>query len=430
MNYVKIRFVLLISILLVCTQTASASWLDDPFGPSKSSVCEQFGCQNGEKSWLEGTVDFAVDFLNPPTIEEQVNRVALAMAYIRFNNTMTRHMPLSADAKWLNAMNAKSSKMLDKKIEGLLQQDPYFATLSYTHPNRAKNKNTFGVLTSIFGSKSPEHVVYQYMLSLYTEKSLPDPFALPSDVGNFLEFKKARTKAVEATGSRAYGTLAEAVISLMPRRFQRDLKRAERELQIAYKKVLTAKQKAAEYDTYLKSGQDRNKKPLTAKKRNFYQEQKAALQQRITGYKKSADQKENIYFSKLAKAKTAIQKSLDLSKENVKLACRIEQLTGQMDSFLTNAGKLLTVASGNIISRHLIENSPAELKYLAKKAINVPPAKQKLFKERVMRLTSNMVFLLPDVMMGIYYGEKQLTLSSKYSELAKVIIDGYTAKNG
>lgn len=374
--------------------------------------------------------------LEVPTLEKQVNRVAIGMTIVRENNIMAVKMPVSADAQWPAQIASSISDQQVKIIKSALKQDPYYATIAYSEPIQRKmlgSSNGVDALSdaagfdvgTIAGAVNDDispltYKTMQTILVLYGQdkKNWPDTFDFDPSLKNFLDFKNGELTMVEAASGDVYETLDEALIAITPVNYQKDLTQAKNEMLKAYQKAASLEGEKGLYQ---------------AKRQGLKQTSSNTadindLDVKISEAKQAADEKEQIYFTLLDNAVTALQSDIRLDNEQVKLARNINIITKQIQIGAGEAYSSFAIASGNILNQHLLQHFDKELKSLAFAAMKHPRYARQ-FKERIARLTKNALYFFPNIGMGSYYAYKQSVLARKYETITDLIVQAANARN-
>lgn len=358
------------------------------------------------------------------SLEEQINNVAIAVAFLRINEVVANEMPISADAEWIDSLVSLSDSH-KSKIKTMMAKDPYHATIAYT-----KEKGAFGnIIDKIFGSScGADFDVYRYIDILYTDKSHPNPYTLPKGLGSLLQFPYGKLRTVQAMKYKRHASLDDALISLTPTSFQKTLKQQRHSLKIAQRQVLKAQNSLGDSENQLTSGTNRIGKKLSAGERKTLEKNIGVQKKRVEQKEQEAQKKQNIYLKQLDQALAAMKKKLDLSEGKTRLACKINKLSNKIDAMLTGADKLFGAAATQVYSRRLIQRAPGEIIEIGKGLVTAPKQKKALFKQRLKRLKDNVIYLLPNISMGLYYAQRQLILNAKYQEIAGYYIKAYNIK--
>ncbi len=358
-----------------------------------------------------------------PSLENQANRVVIGMGLIRTNTTIS-NMPISADAVWPEELSDELLFEDNKEIiTAALADDPYVATHVYTDKYQKK------VLKGVEWLPAPRIDILTYhalnrAIILYgpEEENWPTFFDIETDLGNFHTFKDGRLKQVEAVSGNIYENIADAVISLMPTNFQKDLEEAEREMAEAFFEVAQSKAEKGEYETAIKdsSGQSRYGEDVFELKMKI-----SILEREIVEREMIADEKEAIYFTLLDEAIEVLKNDIELDEEQVGLAENIILASEAVKKGALEAGAAFSLALTNISTKNILQNFKKELRSLAVAKMYVPWEKRKLYKRRVARIAANALYSLPAIAIGSYYAVKQAALAEKYERVAEIIVEAH-----
>ncbi|MBU0631904.1 hypothetical protein KKA17_04600 [bacterium] len=391
--------------------------------------------------------------LEVPTLEKQVNRVAVGMTIVRENNIMSNKMQISGDAKWPQLVACDLNETQEKAIKDILYKDPYYMTIHYSEPvqrqmlggsaamNQLNSSLGFDV-GSIAGAVADPispltYRAVQKLEILYgpNSRNWPNPFNFDSSAKNFLSFKEGKLKMVEASKSDAYKTLSDALIALTPVNYQKDLKQAKNDLEKAEKSVVSLKGEEGELKTKLSQDEaktahpDKNPDytPLSEQEKADINDQLNELTTKIAQAEADTDEKEAIYFTLLDDATTALKSDIQLSDEQVKLARNVHIISKEVENGASEAYSAFGVAVANIGAQPILQNFPTELESLARAAAMFPQFAEQ-FKIRIERLAKNAIYFLPNMGMGTYYAHKQSVLAGKYEDISEIIVEAADAK--
>jgi hypothetical protein len=375
-----------------------------------------------------------------PTLEKQVNRVAIGMDIVRENNVMAEKMRISGDATWPKAVAADLNSTQEKTLAQILKKDPYIATVKFTEPFQRKMLGGSALANQLNGMAgfdvgalagavsdpiSPlTYRAVQKAQVLYGDdpKNWPNLFSFDGNLKNFLDFKSGNLKLVEAGSTDLFETLSQALISLTPTNFQKDLTQAKDELDKAQEKVAIL-----EGDKSALKGELTNKR---AKKESINQ-QIDVIDEELKTASITADEKERIYFTLLDSAITALKADTKLTDDQVKLARNVNIVSKEINIGANEAYAAFGVAVLNVGAQPVLQNFPKELGSLT---LALTTAQQRFpqyadqIKTRIERLTKNAIYFLPNLGMGTYYAYKQSGLASKYEDISAVIVDAADAK--
>ena len=374
-----------------------------------------------------------------PTLEKQLNRVAIGMTILRQNNIMTYEMPISADAKWPQAISAELEDAQKQDIANELQKDPYFATSHYTDFLQRKMLGSsatmskfgdYGHFAAMLMNQTISPLTYRVIQkteAFYGKnpKNWPDIFNYDGGLNNFLEFKDGKILDIEAVSGDVYQNLSEAVISLTPVGMQKDLTLAQSDMLDAYDKVAALKSQKAQNESKLQIDEAQVK---TNQKIQIKQEI-LVLDEQIKFAESIANEQEMIYNTILEGAILAIQNDINIDDENyVNLANNVNIVSKEIQSGAIEAYTSFSLALTNIVSNDIIKKFPKELKSLAIGKMYVPSNLQRKYNKRMLRVVKNAVYLLPNIFMGSYYASKQIGLAQKYKDITEVIITANEVK--
>lgn len=387
-----------------------------------------------------------------PTLEKQVNRVAIGMTVVRQNNMMAYKMPISADALWPQKISAELTDIQKQSIADTLQKDPYFATAHYTDPlqrnmlGSTATMNQFGSyghFAAMLLNQSISPITYRAIQKteiFYGKnyKDWPNIFNYDNSVDDFLEFKGGNKAIVEAISGDIYQNLDEALISLTPIDMQKDLESTQINMLDTYDEVASLKSQKAQNESRLKYDEAQAK---TKDKKVGYvfldygekleiRQELLVLDEKIKEAESLADEHEKVYFTLLDNAVVAIQNDINLDdKDYVNLAKNINIVSKEMQIGAVEAYASFGLALTNIVSNDIIMKFPTELVSLAIAKMYVPSNLQNKYNKRVLRIVENSLYLLPNIFMGTYYASKQIALSQKYQDITEIIIQAYEVKN-
>ncbi|WP_321778785.1 hypothetical protein [Sulfurimonas sp.] len=387
-----------------------------------------------------------------PTLENQANRVAIGMTIVRENNIMAFKMPISADAQWPALVASDINETQDKFIIDFLMDGPYFSTVHYSDAiqrrmlGSSSSMSMFGNYANLASSILNQKVkpltkrAIQKIIIFYgeDEENWPNIFNFDSTLDNFLEFKDGNIKDIEAVTGDVYETLGEAVISLTPVNLQKDLSVARGEMLDEYVEVASIKSEKGYFQTKLKADEARTQEqkdedndytPLTTQEKLDIEKEIILVETRIKAAESVADEKEAIYFELLDEAVVALESDINIDDENyVKLAKNVNIVSNEIQTGAIQAYTSFSLASANIISGDIVFKFPRELESLAIAKANVPIYLQANYDERLLRLVKNAVYLLPNILIGTYYANKQSSLAGKYESVTNIILLAHQAK--
>ncbi|MDD5158200.1 hypothetical protein [Sulfurimonas sp.] len=386
-----------------------------------------------------------------PTVEVQSNRAAIGMTIVRENNVMAFKMPISSGAKWPAAISAEMTPEQKKKLEKILEDNPYFATVHYTKLIQRKMLGS-GALVKMAGDlgnvaasaldQTISPLTYRAANKLSVlygddKKNWPDLLSFDGSLKNFLDFKDGYKLKTDSLKGDVYKTIGEAVSSLAPVNMQKNLISSNSELLDAYSKVASVKSQKGELETKLQTdsakAQDKVKNPsyvpFTEAQKEGINKEMAVIDQQIKEAESFADEKEKIYFSLLDQAVIALESDINVDDMNyVNLARNVNIVSNEIKDSAIDAYAAFGLATTNILANNSILNFPKELASLAVAKANVPLNMQDKYNDRVAKLVQNAIHLLPNILIGTYYANKQSTLAGKYESFTKIIITAYDKK--
>jgi len=372
-----------------------------------------------------------------PTLENQANRVAIGMTIVRENNIMAFKMPISSDATWPSLVAADINKSEDKFIIDSLMAEPYFSTVHYTENIQREmlgSSASMGMLgdyaniTSAVLNQTVKPLTkraVQKIIILYgrNKANWPNIFNFDGSLDNFLEFKDGKIKDIEALSGDVYATIGEAVISLTPVNMQKDLTIARADMLDGFAEVASVKSQKGELESELKADSVTTQEKLNLEKKI------ALIDAKISQAESIANEKEAIYFQLLDQAAVALESDINIDDKNyVNLAKNINIVSNEIQVGATQAYISFGLAASNIASSNILLNFPKELESLAIGKVYIPANLQSKYNERVMRLVKNAVYLLPNMLIGTYYADKQSRLAKKYENVTNIILLAYKTK--
>ncbi len=363
-----------------------------------------------------------------PSLESQTNRIVVGMGLVR-ENTAIANMPLSADATWPEELTRDMTDENRIIIDEALARDPYVATHMYTD---AYQKAVLGGVAFLPVPKV-NNITYTALnraIALYG----PDPvnwptfFELSTDLSTFHEFQNGNLKRVEATTGNAYPNVTEAVISLMPTNFQKDLRNSKQEMIDGYKEVAQAKSEKAALENTLEEQKGAGTegsdiKVLSEEEKLDITNKIAALETEIAAKETAADEKETIYLTQLDEAMEALKSDIELDDEQVKLAKNIILVSAAIKDGAIEAGIGFTTSVGIIAGHPVIGNFTKELETLAVAKMYIPEPDQAIYDKRIARVGKNAIYALPALAIGSYYAIKQAVLAEKYETVAEIVVE-------
>ena len=375
-----------------------------------------------------------------PTLEKQVNRVAIGMDIVRENHVMAMKMKLSGDTTWPQEIACELNTAQEKVLQQILKRDPYYATIHYSEPiqrkmlggsalsnqlNNAVGFNIGAIASTVSDPISPlTYRVLHKAQVLYGDNPYkwPDLFSFDGSIRNFLEFKAGDLKMVEAQNSDVYETLSQALIALTPTNFQKDLTLAKTDLDNAQDDVASLEgQKGT-----LKTKIERND-PISAMEKESINRQIDELEAQIKLAQEKADEKQKIYFTLLDSAVVEMKSDIKLNDEQIKLARNVNIVSKEIENGANEAYCTFGIVLANIGAQPILKHFPNELQSLAIASARFPQFANQ-FRVRIERLTKNAIYFLPNIGMGTYYAHQQSSLASKYGGITTIIVDAADAK--
>jgi len=375
------------------------------------------------------------------------------MTIVRENNIMAMQMPISGDALWPAQIVADMSSAQSKIITRTLKKDPYYATLRYSEPIQRKMLGSsrsvnalseaaglnVGSIAGVVSDTIPPlaYRAMQKIIVLYGDnpKNWPDIFKFDASLKSFVEFKDGKKKLVEAGSTDIYDSIGDAVISLTPINYQKDLKLAQRDMLRAYENTADLESQKGSLETKLQT--DISIKNPSAKSSGYYkwspqkraeiQDKIADLNAKISQAKAEADEKQKIYFTLLDEAATALKSDIKLDENQIKLAKNVNMVSAEIQIDAGEAYSAFAIALSNISAQPILKNFGKELQSLAIAAARHPRLAG-AFKIRIERLTKNALFFFPNIGVGSYYAFKQSMLASKYKDITSIIVEAAEAK--
>lgn len=400
-----------------------------------------------------------------PTVEKQMNRVAIGVTMVRLNHLMDSKLPLSADSKWPQEVSKPMGK---KEMEDLKQKlydiDPYFATVNYTEPIQRKNLGS-GFLMNHLGDAGQlvAGAAYQAVTPLTMRayhkievfygndpKNWPDVFNFKK-TKKFVEFPKEDQKKLDiskfkvATTGNLYNKIGDAMMDLIPVNLQKDIKAAKSDMEDAQAKLEDLNRQKADVEAKLKKDDAQKSiqkvtlkainvktepvKPLTPQERAQLEEEKKTLKEEIKAAESVLKEKQDIYFSLLENAGEELKSDINLDDEAyVKLALNVNKIADQIDEGATEAYTQFGIAATQLLVNGALVNFGKELQTLALAKPAVPVNLQSKYNARVERLMKNLFLIVPNMVMGTYYAHQQATVAEKYKEYTDIIVEAYNTK--
>ncbi len=365
-----------------------------------------------------------------PTLEKQINRVSIGMTIVRQNKLMLEEMEISADALWPQKMSRDIDRKRKHYLSKLLNYDPYFATVKYTDiiqrdmlgfGKSMQNKKDGVKFAALILNKKVSPITYTAIDKieiLYGEdtKNWPEIF----EASNSLDFNSTKTRDIEAIKGDVYSNIGEAILSLTPLNFQKDLELAHIEMQESVSLVLSLKTTEGNLKSKLENGTD---------EASQIKDKLRVLDVEVDDAQRIADEKEQIYFTLLDGAKIALESDINLNDVNyIHLAENINRVSKEIASSSWDTYTLFGIALKKIEANQMLSNLSLELESLARAKLYVPMPLQKKYNRRISRLVKNSLYVLPNIFTGSYYTYKQSKVAKKYREFTDVIIEAYSLK--
>ena len=378
-----------------------------------------------------------------PTLEKQVNRVAIGMDIVRENHVMESKMKISGDTSWPQELACDLNAAQEKVLKQILKRDPYYATINYSEPIQRKmlggsaltnqlNSSVGFDIGALAGAVADPISPLTYKAVhkaqvLYGDNPnmWPDLFSFDGSINNFLEFKTGNLKMVEAKESDSYETISYALIALTPTNFQKDLSLAKEDLDNAQDSVGSLEGQKGALKTKIEKYDQQN--PISAIERESINRQINDLDAQIKLAQVNADEKQKVYFTLLDSAVIEMKSDIKLNDEQIKLARNVNIVSKEIANGANEAYCAFGVALANIGTQPILKHFPNELQSLVMASARFPRFADQ-FKTRIERLTKNAIYFLPNMGMGTYYAHQQSTLASKYNDITSIIIDAADAK--
>lgn len=373
----------------------------------------------------------ATALLEVPSVEASANRVAIGTGVLRVNHHMLNNMPISADASWPQLISEAVTDAEYKSIRKALANDPWYATRHYSDPYQLRVLG--GYMAP--GISPLTYEVYRKIQVFYgaDPQNWPNVLKYSPKLDQFLEFVDAEEKVplqIEAVQANTYPNLFAGLVSLMPVNYQKDLEISHQQMQAAFDEVAYLKKDKAYLEKRLEDNKASTKPhysggliPLTRAEIQQINEQISVLDVQIKTAEDQADQKQEIHFTILDSSLEALKSDIDLSADKVLLAQNIKLVLDNIKSSSLQAGVLYGLSVASLIGRNSFQNFDQELLSLAVATALVPVDKRDLMGERIVRLTENVIYLLPSIGMGSYYIMKQYSIANQYAKVVDVIIE-------
>lgn len=360
-----------------------------------------------------------------PSLENQANRIVVGMGLVR-TNTVIANMPISADATWPDELNDDHVFEDNKQIiSDALENDPYVATHEYTDLYQKTKLSGFVFMKAPrIGALTYSALNRAVILYGPDKENWPTFFDIETDLSTFHKFSDGKLKQVEATSSNVYPTITDALISLMPTNYQKDLQSSREEMVSSFMEVAALKSEKGKYETQI----EMNDKATATE---FLDGQAIIdLKQRILEIETSisekeliADEKETIYTSLLDEATKVLESDIELDKEQVALAKNILLASSAIKKGALEAGGAFALSTTILATTKIVEDFPKELTTLAVARMYIPNTKTDLFDKRLTRLAKNALYAIPAIAIGTYYAIKQSFLAGRYESIAEIIVE-------
>lgn len=403
-----------------------------------------------------------------PSVENQIHRAALGMALVRENNIMAQKMPLSADAKWPSLITSEISSAQKDFIQEALRYDPYYATAHYSkYIQRSmlgssllmNQLGDYGDLVAIIADQSISPLAYEAIHKLdilfanpklkekksyptdkyYLQermKNWPDVFDFSDSYADFLDFNGGVLREVEAGSSDLYTSLTDALLSLAPLSMQKDLRFAHQELQATSKNLALLKAKKGEAEAKLvldkakrNAKQSTPYKALSSREKIQIQQEIPVLNEQIKELESLEESKEEIYYELLDQMVLALESDMNVHDHAyVRLAQNISLVAEEIQEGSLHAYTAFTLAITNLVANKALENLPREILSLGIAKANVPMHLQSIYNKRLLRITKNALYALPNALMGVYYATQQISMARKYKAVSEKIVEVYEIK--
>lgn len=371
-----------------------------------------------------------------PSLENQANRIIVAMGIIR-TNTVISDMPISADASWPQELNDELVFEDNKQIiSDALEDDPYVATHEYTDLFQKTQLNGF----VLFGAPHIGALSYSALnrvVVLYgpNEDNWPTFFDVETDLSKFHTFQDGKVKQVEASSSNVYSNVNEALISLMPTNFQKELQESHSQMSSAFFEVAALKALKAKKETQIQT----NDNPIEDENGVFpnrlsyaeifdIRQEILELETSISQKQAAADEQESIYTSLLDEAAEVLKSDIELDEEQVALANNIFEVSSAIKQGALEAGAAFALTTTILTGSKIVKHFPKELITLAVARGSIPNRKLKLYDKRIARLIKNALYAIPSIAIGSYYAVKQAFLAERYESIAEIIIETDTLR--
>jgi len=360
-----------------------------------------------------------------PSLENQANRIVVGMGLVR-TNTVIANMPISADATWPDALNDELVLEDNKQmISDALDMDPYVATHEYTDLYQKTQLGGFGLVAAPrIGALTYSALNRAVILYGPDKENWPTFFDIETDLSTFHKFTDGNLKQVEASSANVYPSVTDALISLMPTNFQKDLQDAREEMIIGFKEVAALKSEKGMYETQIETNDDASQTEALDEQAIIDLKQKILeIDTSISEKEIVADEKETIYTSLLDEATKVLESDIELDEEQVALAKNILLASSAIKKGALEAGGAFALSTTILATTNIVQDFPKELASLAVARIYIPDDKADLFDKRLSRLGKNALYAIPAIAIGTYYAVKQSLLAGRYESIAEIIVE-------
>jgi len=360
-----------------------------------------------------------------PSLENQANRIVVGMGLVR-TNTVIANMPISADATWPEELSDDLVFEDNKQIiSDALESDPYVATHEYTDLYQKTQLNGFVLIKAPrIGSLTYSALNRAVILYGPDKENWPTFFDIETDLSTFHKFTDGKLKQVEATSSNVYNNVADALISLMPTNFQKDLQDSREEMINAIKEVAALKSQKGKYETQIETNNEEgNTEVLDEYEIIDLKQQILEIDTSISEKELVADEKESIYTSLLDEATKVLESDIELDDEQVALARNILLVSSAIKKGALEAGGAFALSTTILATTNIVQDFPKELVTLGVARMYIPDHKADLFDQRLSRLAKNALYAIPAIAIGTYYAIKQSFLAGRYEGIAEIIVE-------
>ena len=334
----------------------------------------------------------ATAFFEKANMEKQVNRTATASAILKASNLMLYKLPISSDAKWVDAISEDITPQREKLIANKLVKDPFFATVKLT------DSISGDFMTGLQNLTPAESYLYETLDKLYD--TYPDVYTLSTSLDQLQNFKGGKQKGVNAGKGNKFKNIEDAVISLVPVNLQKDLKKSIEDL--TKSNVAVAKKKES---IGLMCKDDKSKK-ANAEKITMAEAQLQELE-------KSVEEKEKIMDTLWEKSIAELD--TNINDEKMKLVNKIKTVLSVVDDGAILAGCTYTTALAK--GYYSLNGLEDEMKFLSNVTAHAKGNLKGLMQQRTKRLTANAIMAIPNIAVGTYMIVKQQMFASKFSSV-------------